>query len=120
METFTGVTNCSTALLQILKNYCNILNRHKNNPISNTVISKIIVSDDKTRYLVIREGWNDTQRIHSLIFDAEIRNNKIWLHHDGLDHGITEELLAAGIPKEQIVLAFHPPHIRQHTGYGIS
>ncbi len=82
METFIGVTNCSTAVLQILKNYCNILNRHKNNPISNTVISKIIVSDDKTGYLVIREGWKDTQRIHSLIFDAEIRNNKIWLHHD--------------------------------------
>ena len=44
METFTGVTNCATALLQILKNYCNILNRHKNNSINNTVISKIIVS----------------------------------------------------------------------------
>ncbi|WP_071789016.1 element excision factor XisI family protein [Leptolyngbya sp. Heron Island J] len=50
------------------------------------------------------------------VFDAEIRNDRIWLHHDGLNHGITEDWLAASVSKEQIILAFRPLHSRQHTG----
>ena len=115
METIYDITQCTNALKKILQEYCDILNQQKDN-----VTSKIIIADDNTRYLVITEGWNKVQRIHALIFDAEIRNNKIWIHHDGIDHGITDDLLAAGIAKKQIVLAFHPPHIRQHTGYAVA
>lgn len=115
METLNPVVQLSTVLHQILKEYCDILNRKTDWP-----TSRIIVSEDHTRYLVITEGWNEQTRIHSLIFDAELRNDKIWLHHDGLDHGITEDLHAAGVSKDQIVLAFHPPHIREHTGYAIA
>ncbi|MFM7425742.1 MAG: element excision factor XisI family protein, partial [Elainella sp.] len=42
------------------------------------------------------------------------------IHYDGVEDGITQELIAAGIPKDQIVLAFHPPHLRQHTGYAVA
>jgi hypothetical protein len=28
-------------------------------------------------------------------------------------------LLAAGVPKSDIVLAFHPPEIRQHTDFAV-
>lgn len=115
METINGIISCTNILQNILQEYCEVLNRSEPD-----AISKMIISNDSTRYLVITEGWHNEQRIHSLIFDAEIRNNKIWLHHDGLDHGITEDLLTAGISKEKIVLAFHPPHIRQHTGYAIA
>ena len=112
METLNPVVQLSTVLHQILQEYSDILNRKGDRP-----TSKVIVSGDRTRYLIITEGWNEQTRVHSLIFDAEIYNGKIWLHHDGLDHGITEDLHAAGISKDQIVLAFHPPHIREHTGY---
>ncbi|MEB3163696.1 MAG: element excision factor XisI family protein [Prochlorothrix sp.] len=33
---------------------------------------------------------------------------------------MTEELVAAGVPKTDIILAFHPPAIRPHTGYAIA
>ncbi|HBE18585.1 MAG TPA: hypothetical protein DEG17_19330 [Cyanobacteria bacterium UBA11149] len=45
-----------------------------------------------------------------------MRNDKIWIHYDGIEDGITNELVAAGVPKERIVLAFHPPQVREHTG----
>lgn len=114
MATLTHLDQYLAILNQILAEYCAIFNQQKDG-----TTTKIIVSNDQTRYLVITEGWDSTKRIHSLIFDAEIRNGNIWLHHDGLDHGITDELVAAGVPKEHIVLAFHPPHLRPHTGYGI-
>lgn len=115
MEPIHDITQFADILKKILQDYCDILNQQRRN-----ITSKVIISENFTRYLVITEGWNHTQRVHALIFDAEIRNHKIWLHHDGLDHGITDDLLAAGITKEQIVLAFHPPNIRQHTGYALA
>lgn len=115
MDTQNSLDQHCQALYQILQNYCEILNRQQDGS-----TSKVIVSDGHTRYLLITEGWSGKKRIHALIFDAEIRNDKIWLHHDGLDHGITNELIAAGVPKEHIVLAFHPPHVREHTGYAIA
>lgn len=114
MATLTHLDQYLTTLHQLLTEYCAILNRQED------TTTKIIVSNDQTRYLIITEGWQGTKRIHALVFDAEIRNGKIWLHHDGLDHGITDELVAAGIPKDHIVLAFHPPHVRPHTGYAVA
>lgn len=115
MDTRNSLDQHRQALYQILQNYGEILNRQQDG-----TTSKVIVSDDHTRYLLITEGWSGKKRIHALIFDAEIRNDKIWLHYDGLNHGITDELLAASVPKDHIVLAFHPPHVREHTGYAIA
>jgi hypothetical protein len=83
------------------------------------ITSTVIVSEDRNHFMVINEGWEGKRRIHSLVFHAEIRSGKLWIHHDGIDRGITEDLVAAGIPKDQIVLAFHSPEIRPHTGYAV-
>jgi len=112
MATLTPIDQYRQTLQNILQTYCNTLNKNR------TTTTQLIINQNQTRYLIIDEGWHNIKRIHDLIFDAEIRNQQIWLHHDGLDHGITDELVAAGIPKTSIVLAFHPPHIRPHTGYG--
>jgi hypothetical protein len=88
--------------------------------LENRITSTVIVSEDRNHFLVLNEGWEGKRRIHSLVFHAEFREGKLWIHHDGIDHGITEELVAAGIPKDQIVLAFHPPHVRQYTGYAVA
>lgn len=36
---------------------------------------------------------------------------KTWIQRDGTEYGITNELVAAGIPKDKIVLAFHPEDV---------
>lgn len=115
MDTQHSLELYHSVLYPILQTYCALLNRQDDD-----TTTQVIISDDHTRYLVITEGWNGKKRIHALIFDAEIRNNKIWLHHDGLGHGITDELVAAGVSRDSIVLAFHPPSVRQHTGYAIA
>jgi hypothetical protein len=33
---------------------------------------------------------------------------KVWVEYDGIEQGITKDLIAAGIPPERIVLAFLP------------
>jgi XisI protein len=88
-------------------------------PQEHRITSTVIVSEDRNHFMVINEGWEGKRRIHSLVFHAEIRGGKLWIHHDGIDRGITEDLVAAGIPKDAIVLAFHSPEIRPHTGYAV-
>jgi len=44
----------------------------------------------------------------------------IWIQRNGTDDGIAIELEQAGIPKENIVLGFHEPDVRQHTGYAVA
>ena len=44
---------------------------------------------------------------------------KIWIQHDGTEGGITQELIDRGIPKNDIVLAFHSAFKRQFTEFAV-
>ncbi len=101
------------ALEKILQYYADIPCRY------GEVLTYLVVSRDRNHYMLIQEGWENTRRIHGTIVHDEIRNDKIWIHYDGIEDSVTEELVAIGVPKDHIILAFHPPHIRQHTGYAI-
>ncbi len=68
-------------------------------------------------YLLIREGWNNDSRVHSLIVHLEIRDGKIWVQEDWIEHGISAELEEAGVLKSDIVLGFQPPYVRPFTQY---
>jgi hypothetical protein len=70
--------------------------------------------------LLITLGWDSVKRIHGCLVHIDIIDGKIWVQRDGTEDGVTYELVAAGIPKEKIVLGFHPPNVRQHTGYAIA
>lgn len=101
-------------LEEILQHYADIPNRYSE------IREYVIVSRDLNHFILMQEGWQGKERSHGTIVHAEIRDGKIWIHYDGIEDGITDELVTAGIPKENIVLAFHPPHVRPHTGYAVA
>ncbi|MGK7889403.1 MAG: XisI protein [Leptolyngbyaceae cyanobacterium] len=80
----------------------------------------LIISQDRNHFMLVNEGWDQRRRVYGTVVHAEIRAGKIWIHYDGIEEGITDELVEAGVPKRCIVLAFHPIHIRTHTGYAIA
>ena len=49
----------------------------------------------------------------------DIIDGKIGIQHDGTDIGIADELVALGVPKQDIVLAFHAPSMRKHTEFAV-
>ena len=77
--------------------------------------------EDPTRdhFEVLRFGWEGHRRIHGTIIHLDIINGKIWIQYDGTDRSVAEELVAAGVPKEDIVLAEKPADLRPFTGYGV-
>ncbi len=99
----------------------NIISQYARIPCKYGQINRIvIVSEDRNHFLLIKEGWDGKKHIHHCLIHVQILNDKIWIHFDGTEDGITDELVAARVPKDKIVLAFHPPYVRQHTGYAIA
>ncbi|MCI0698877.1 XisI protein [candidate division KSB1 bacterium] len=74
----------------------------------------------KDRYLLVNVGWDNGRRVHGSLVHIDIINGKLWIQRDGTEHGVAKELVKAGIPKDRIVLAFHPPEIRPHTEYAVA
>lgn len=58
--------------------------------------------------------------MHGCLVHIDIINHKIWIQRDGTEYGIANELVNAGIPKNQIVLAFQPADIRPYTEFAIT
>ncbi|MDB9415548.1 element excision factor XisI family protein [Microcystis aeruginosa] len=64
--------------------------------------------------------WRDSStRIYGCIIHVDIINNKIWVQHDGTEEAIADKLVARGVPKQDIVLAYHAPHVRQYTEFAL-
>ena len=61
---------------------------------------------ERGNYLLVDEGWDGYQRIHRTWLHVELRGGKFWIHRDGTQDGIADDLVSAGVPKERIVLAF--------------
>ncbi|MEH2375086.1 element excision factor XisI family protein [Nostoc sp.] len=58
--------------------------------------------------------------MHGCLVHIDIINNKIWIQRDSTEYGMSNEFVNAGIPKNQIVLAFQPADIRQYTEFAVS
>jgi hypothetical protein len=78
-----------------------------------------VFDETQDHYEVTYAGWVKSQRVHGPILHVDIRGGKFWIQHDGTEGGIANDLVEAGISKDQIVLAFQPPQYRQHTGFGV-
>jgi hypothetical protein len=57
--------------------------------------------------------------MYGCVLLLDIKNGKIWIQQNGTEIGIADELVKLGVPKEDIVLAFHEPLMRQYTGFAV-
>ena len=82
--------------------------------------TEVVVDRQAEHYLLLSVGWDGARRIHGSIVHIDIINGKVWIQRDGTEHGIAEELVEAGIPRDHIVLGFRPPDLRQYTEYAVA
>ncbi len=85
-----------------------------------TLETQTILDPINDRYLLLRSGWQDKKRIRSIIVYMRLHNGKIWIEEDWTEEGVTPALLKAGVPKEDIVLAFHHPSLRPLTEFAVA
>ncbi|ASC73066.1 XisI protein-like protein [Halomicronema hongdechloris C2206] len=73
---------------------------------------------ERDHYQLLYVGWRGTKRDFGCILHLDIKGGQIWIQHDGTETGIANQLVDLGVPKQDIVLAFHEPEVRQFTDFG--
>lgn len=68
-------------------------------------------------YQLVNVGWDHETRIHGCSIHIDIKNNQVWIQHNGTEIDIGEELVDLGIARSDIVLGFQPPSLRQFTRF---
>jgi hypothetical protein len=88
-------------------------------PSNGQIDTEAIADRAKDHYEVMHVGWDGVRRVHGSVIHLDIIGGKVWIQHDATNRPVAEELLAAGIPREDIVLGFHPPNVRRHTDFAV-
>jgi hypothetical protein len=78
---------------------------------------QLVFDDERQHYQINAVGWTGKQRIHGILVQIDIKNDLVWIQEDNTEERIADQLVAQGIAKSQIVLAFHAPYKRPYTGF---
>jgi XisI protein len=98
-----------------------VLSEHAEQIPSHGKIETLPLFDDShNNYAVIDLGWDQMGRVHAVILHVRLQNGKVWIEQDGTEEGVADELLQAGIPKDDIVLGFYRPERRAITEFAIA
>lgn len=82
--------------------------------------SSQVLFDERGQYLILDIGWTGDKYLHSTPIHLSLIGEKIWIQCDDTEEGVATDLLEAGVPKEDIVLGFRHPKVRQHTGFAVA
>lgn len=82
--------------------------------------SQVIFDDERGQYLVLDIGWNGDKYLHATPIHITLIDDKVWVQYDDTEEGVATDLVEAGISKDDIVLGFRHPKIRQHTGFAVA
>ena len=92
----------------------------RNKPSHGDIRPEVVIDDGKGHYELMMVGWDGHRRVHGCVVHLDLIGGKVWIQHDGTNRPVAEELEAAGVPREDIVLGFIPENIRHHTGYAVA
>ena len=102
------------AIITLLQEYADYYNG------GNDVRHYVIKDKESHHYQLIAMGFKNDLFIHSCLFHFDIIDKKVWLQVNETEHLIADELIEKGVPKMDIVLGFHAPHIRPYTGFAVA
>lgn len=89
-------------------------------PAEEGIRTELVLGDATGHYQVLQIGWKDRRRIHGTLFHVDLIGEKVYVEHDGTDLALVDDLLEAGIPKQDIVMGFHPPNQRKFTDFAVA
>ena len=89
-------------------------------PSHGQIETEAIIDPERDHYEVMHVGWDGVRRVHGSVVHVDIINEKIWIQHDGTNRPIAEALVEAGIPRDAIVLGFHPADVRKYTDFAVA
>ncbi|MEO7908790.1 MAG: XisI protein [Roseiflexaceae bacterium] len=63
-----------------------------------------VFDETRDRYALMQVGWDRGRRVRGNLIYLTLQDGKISIEYDGMEHGIRNDLLAAGVTEEDIIL----------------
>ncbi len=86
----------------------------------NEIQTLLLCDTVRHHYQIVRMGWPNEQQVFNVIFHIDLIDGKIWVQRNMSDYDIVGDIEVQGVPKKDIVLAFHIPEMRAHTAYALA
>ena len=67
-----------------------------------------VFDETRDRYALMQVGWDRGRRVRGNLIYITLQDGKVDIEYDGLECGITQNLIDQGILENNIVLAFLP------------
>lgn len=115
-------TDYRSIIENLLKEYADFIEQANvlEQPDTESIQQELVFDREHDRYLLVETGWQGNKRIYGPFLHIDIKDDKVWIQHDGTEDGIAYELEAAGIPKNRIVLGYRSLERRKLTEYAVS
>jgi uncharacterized protein (DUF927 family) len=113
MENLEKIQAYRSKIKQLLKQYAVYKPSHGD------IEVQTIFDTDQDHYQVVAIGWDKEERVYGCSIHLDIKNEKIWIQINNTELDIGQDLIKRGIPKEDIVIGFQPPYLRQYSGYAV-
>jgi hypothetical protein len=78
-----------------------------------------VFDEERDQYALLSVSWGQYRCVHGAQVFVRLRDGKIWIEEDWTEDGVATKLLEHGVPKDDIVLAFHPPEMRPFTEFAV-
>ncbi|GAX37299.1 XisI protein [Nodularia sp. NIES-3585] len=96
------ITTYREIVKQVISDYAKLRPSHGN------IRLDTIFDEMRDRYALMQVGWDRERRVRGNLIYVIIENGKVIIEYDGMECGITQDLVKKGIPESDIVLAFLP------------
>ncbi|ADI64449.1 XisI protein [Trichormus azollae] len=81
--------------------------------------AETIFDTEYDHYQLVYVGWGNSKQVYGTVLHLDISDGNIWVHQDGTEVGIANELVKLSVPKKDIVLGFNPPKLRHYTDFAV-
>lgn len=79
-----------------------------------------IFDTERDHYQIVSVGWNNQTRVYGCMMHLDIKDGKIWIQQNTTEADLANELVEMGVPKQDIVIGFHTPKMRQLSDFGVA
>jgi hypothetical protein len=89
-----------TAVKRVIEMYAKFRPSHGN------IRLDVLFDDTHERYALMQVGWDRGRRVRGNLIYVTLQNGKVMVEYDGIERGITDDLINEGVAEQDIVLAF--------------
>ena len=110
------LTSYRTLIQRLLSEFAALVDRQP----TPGVETLCVFDQERDQYLLLRTGWSQGRGARGVTLFLRLRDGKVCVEEDWTEDGIATDLVKAGVPNEEIVLAFHPPQVRPLTEFAVA